>query len=174
MAVATVLFNIRQVHWGWPLAVLASSMYCVLFWQNRLYGNAALHFLLASLALWGWWQWLRGTRPDGAGLRVSRLSRRGRFRAAIACALLWPATGLFLRNFTDSDVPWWDAFPTSVSLVAQFLLARKFLENWALWIVVDVVSIGLYGYKGLWLTAGLYTLFIVLCVAGWRRWARQP
>jgi nicotinamide mononucleotide transporter len=90
-----------------------------------------------------------------------------------ACALLWPATGLFLKTFTDTDVPWWDAFPTAVSLVGQFLLGRKFIENWAVWIVVNVVSVGLFAYKGLWLTAALYTVFIALSVVGWRAWARR-
>jgi nicotinamide mononucleotide transporter len=84
--------------------------------------------------------------------------------------VLWPATGLFLLEFTDSDVPWWDAFPTAVSLVGQYLLGRKYVENWAVWIVVNAVSVGLFAFKGLWLTAGLYVVFIVLSVAGWRAW----
>ena len=90
-----------------------------------------------------------------------------------ACALLWPATGLFLANFTDTDVPWWDAFPTAASLVGQFLLARKYIENWAVWIVVNVVSVGLFAYKSLWLTAGLYAVFIVLSIVGWRTWRQR-
>ena len=90
-----------------------------------------------------------------------------------ACALLWPATGLFLKTFTDTDVPWWDAFPTALSVVGQFLLGRKFIENWAVWIVVNVVSVGLFAYKGLWLTVALYTVFIALSVVGWREWKRK-
>ena len=85
-------------------------------------------------------------------------------------ALSWPAIGLFLKYKTDTDVPWWDAFPTAVSLVGQFLLGRKFLENWAAWMAVNAVSIGLFLFKALWLTAGLYLVFLVLSVAGWRAW----
>jgi nicotinamide mononucleotide transporter len=85
----------------------------------------------------------------------------------------WPAIGLFLRHFTDTDVPWWDAFPTATSLVGQFLLGRKYIENWLVWIGVNVVSVGLFAYKGLWLTVILYTLFIALSVIGWRAWQRK-
>jgi nicotinamide mononucleotide transporter len=81
--------------------------------------------------------------------------------------------GIFLKNFTDTDVPWWDAFPTAVSLVGQFLLGRKYIENWLAWTVVNVVSVALFAYKGLWLTVVLYTLFVALSVAGWRAWRRK-
>ena len=90
-----------------------------------------------------------------------------------ACALLWPATGLFLKTFTDTDVPWWDAFPTAVSLVGQFLLGRKYIENWAVWIVGQRCQRGLFAYKGLWLTVALYAVFIALSFVGWRAWKRR-
>jgi nicotinamide mononucleotide transporter len=170
LAFAMVVCNIREIHWGWPLAIVSSLMYFALFWRSRLYGDAALQIFFAVVALWGWWQWLRGHRADGSGLHVARLSRRGVWAVIAACAVLWPITGLFLKTFTDTDVPWWDAFPTAVSLVGQFLLGRKYIENWAVWIAVNVVSVGLFAYKGLWLTVGLYGLFIVLSVVGWRAW----
>ena len=114
-----------------------------------------------------------GVRPDGSALRVARLSRRGLALTVAACAMLWPAIGLFLKTYTDTDVPWWDAFPTAVSLVGQFLLGRKYIENWAVWIIVNVVSVGLFAYKGLWLTLGLYLVFIALSVVGWRAWRKK-
>jgi nicotinamide mononucleotide transporter len=91
----------------------------------------------------------------------------------LAGAALWPLVAWFLIAFTDSKVPWWDAFPTAASLVGQYLLGRKFIENWAVWLVVDVVGVGLFAYKGLWLTVGLYAVFVALCVAGWREWAHR-
>jgi nicotinamide mononucleotide transporter len=173
IALEMVGCNIREIHWGWPLAIVSSLMYFALFWRSRLYGDAALQIFFAVVALWGWYQWLRGHRADGSVLRVTRLTRRGLALTVVACALLWPVTGFFLKTFTDTDVPWWDAFPTAVSLVGQFLLGRKFIENWAVWIVVNVVSVGLFAYKDLWLTVGLYSVFIALSWVGWKEWKRR-
>ena len=173
IALAMVGCNIREIHWGWPLAIVSSLMYFALFWRSRLYGDAALQIFFAVVALWGWYQWLRGHRADGSVLRVTRLTRRGLALTVVACALLWPVTGFFLKTFTDTDVPWWDAFPTAVSLVGQFLLGRKFIENWVVWIVVNVVSVGLFAYKDLWLTVGLYSVFIALSWVGWKEWKRR-
>jgi nicotinamide mononucleotide transporter len=172
IALAMVGCNIRQIHWGWPLAIISSFMYFALFWRSKLYGDASLQIFFAVIAFWGWFQWLRGRRADGSPLKATRLAPRGLAIAVAACAVLWPATGLFLKTYTDTDVPWWDAFPTATSLVGQFLLGRKFIENWAVWIAVNVVSVGLFAYKGLWLTVGLYAVFVALSVVGWRAWRR--
>lgn len=173
LSLIMVLCNMREIHWGWPLAIVSSLMYCALFWRHRLYGDASLQVFFAVVAFWGWWQWLRGHRGDGGVLAVARLPARGTIKTIAACVLLWPLIGIFLKNFTDTDVPWWDAFPTAVSLVGQFLLGRKYIENWLAWIVVNVVSVALFAYKGLWLTVALYTLFVALSVAGWRAWRRK-
>lgn len=170
LSLAMVFCNIREIHWGWPLAIVSSLLYLLLFGRSKLYGEAGLQVFFAVLAFWGWVQWLRGKRDDGTPLRPIRLSRRGLAAALLASAVLWPATGWFLDTYTDSDVPWWDAFPTAVSLVGQYLLARKYLENWAAWVAVNVVSVALFVHKALWLTAGLYIVFVVLSFIGWRAW----
>ena len=173
IALAMVGCNIREIHWGWPLAIVSSLMYFAIFWRSRLYGDASLQVFFVVVAFWGWLQWLRGVRADGSALGVARLSRRGLAATVAASVVLWPVTGLFLKTYTDTDVPWWDAFPTAVSLVGQFLLGRKYIENWAVWIVVNVVSVGLFSYKGLWLTVGLYAVFIALSFVGWREWKKN-
>jgi len=172
LALATVALNIRVDPRAWPLAILSSLLYFGLFWRSLLYGDAALQIFFAVVALWGWWQWLYGTQDNGRPLSVRRLTPHGRWMAVVAVGVTWPATGLFLRHWTDTDVPWWDAFPTAASVVGQFLLGRKYLENWPTWIVVDVVSVGLFAYKGLWLTVLLYAVFIAMAFAGWRAWHR--
>ena len=170
LALLMVVGNIRERLWAWPLAIASSLLYFLLFWRSKLYGEASLQIVFAALAFWGWWQWYRGYRDDGSALSVTTLDSGKLLKTVAACALLWPATGLFLHYFTDSDVPWWDAFPTAVSLVAQYLLARKYLENWVAWVVVNSVSIALFASKGLWLTVLLYALFIMMSVVGWRAW----
>jgi len=173
LALGMVACNIREIHWGWPLAALSSVLYCALFWHSRLYGDATLQVFFAVVAVWGWAQWLRGRQADGSALTVRRLTRPGRLRVLAACALLWPATGWFLLHYTDTDVPWWDGFLTAVSVVGQWLLGRKFIDNWVLWVLVNTVSVGLFAWKGLWLTAVLYALFIALSLVGWRAWQRK-
>ena len=173
ISLATIGCNIREIHWGWPLAIVASLMYFTLFWHKRLYGNASLQIFFAVVSAWGWWQWLRPARGGAARLAISRLTARGRLAMVVSCLVLWPAIGWFLHAYTDTEVAWWDAFPTAVSLVAQFLLARKYLENWVLWLVVDVVSVALYVHQGLWLTAVLYGLLFAFSLAGLRTWQRR-
>ena len=172
LAVAMVVCNIRVNVLGWPLAITSSLLYFLLFWKSRLYGDASLQIFFAVVAGWGWWQWLRGTDASGAALQVRSLGPRGRWIALGALALAWPATGLFLRRYTDTDVPWWDAFPTAASVLGQWLLGRKYVENWPTWIVVNVVGVALFAYKGLWLTVVLYALFAAMAGVGWRAWRR--
>jgi nicotinamide mononucleotide transporter len=172
LAIAMVVCNIRVNVLGWPLAIASSLLYFLLFWKSRLSGDASLQVFFAVVAGWGWWQWLRGTDASGEALRVRELGRRGRVVAIVALACAWPAVGLFLRRYTDTDVPWWDAFPTAASVLGQWLLGRKYVENWPTWAVVNVVGVALFAYKGLWLTVVLYALFAVMSFFGWRAWRR--
>ena len=173
LALVMVGCNMREIHWGWPLAIVSSLLYVAVFAQARIYGDAALQVFFAIVAFWGWFQWLRGHRADGSRLRVSRLTPRGMALALLACAVAWPVVALFLQRFTDSVVPWWDGFATGLSLVGQFLLGRKFVENWLVWLAVNTASVGLFIHKGLWLTVGLYAVFTVLSIAGYLAWRRR-
>jgi len=172
LAVAMVVFNIRVHPVAWPLAIASSLLYFALFWSGRLYGEASLQLLFVVVAGWGWWQWLRGTLPDGSALRVRSLGPRGRAIAIGAWLAAWPAAGWFLMRFTDNDVPWLDAFPTAGSVIGQWLLGRKYVENWPVWVVVNVVSVALFAYKQYWLTVLLYSLFIAMSFVGWKAWRR--
>lgn len=172
LSLAMVALNMRVNPLAWPLAIVSSLLYFLVFWDARLYGEGSLQIFFAAVALWGWWQWLRGTMDDGSALRVRALSRRAALGCALALALAWPALALFLDHRTDSDVPWLDAFPTAGSLVGQWLLGRKYVENWPAWLVVNVASVLLFAFKGLWLTVLLYVVFALLSVVGWRAWRR--
>jgi nicotinamide mononucleotide transporter len=172
LSIAMVVCNMRVNPLGWPLAIVASLLYFALFWNSKLYGDASLQIFFVVIAAWGWWQWLHGTAADGQPLQVRTLGRQGRINALAAVLIGWPAIGWFLKNYTDTDVPWWDAFPTAASIVGQWLLARKYVENWATWVVVNIVSVALFAYKGLWLTTALYVAFVLMSVAGWRAWQR--
>jgi nicotinamide mononucleotide transporter len=176
LALGCVILNVLEVHWAWPLAIAASVLYAWLFFANRLYGDVAVQGFFVLSSIWGWYQWLFGRRAGSdaaaAPLRIARLGRR---RAAAVAALwlaLWPLMGLLLARFTDTDVPFFNAFPTVGSFIGQVLLALKFVETWPVWLLVNAVSVVLYAGKSLWLTALLYVVFGALAVAGWRRWGR--
>jgi nicotinamide mononucleotide transporter len=172
LAAITVWLSIRQVHWTWLFTIVSSAMYGLVFFESRLYGDMALQWMFITVAAWGWYQWLHGGVAHRA-LQVSRLSAPARAWSVLAWVAAFAAISLFLDVFTDTDVPYMDGFLTAGSLVGQVLLSRKKLENWHVWIVVDLLYIGLYVYKGLALTAGLYALFVIMAVAGLRAW-RKP
>lgn len=171
LAVLTVWLNIRQNHWAWLFSILSSLLYAAVFADARLYGDAGLQFVFVAVSVWGWSQWLRGGE-DHRPLQVSRLAARGWIAMAMSWLAGWLLLSWFLRHYTDTDVPHMDGFLTAGSLVGQFLLSRKKLENWLVWIAVDVLYVGLYLYKHLTLTAILYALFVLMAAAGWRSWRR--
>ena len=128
--------------------------------------------MFIALALWGWWQWLRGSGAGGGALRVRQMQTRQRWQALLATLLAWPLLGLLLALVTDSDVPYLDALPTVASVTGQVLLGRKLVENWPVWVAVNLVSMPLFAYKTLWLTALLYGIFALLALCGWWHWRR--
>lgn len=172
LSVVMVVCNMRVSPWGWPLAVVSSLLYTLLFVHAGLYGESGLQIFFAVLSLWGWWQWLRGQSANGEQLSVHRMSHRQRMGALAATLLAWPALGWLLHHHTDSAVPYLDALPTVGSIAAQFLLGRKMIENWPVWVLVNLFSVGLFASKALWLTTGLYMVFAVLAVIGWHKWVR--
>lgn len=170
LSIGMVLFNLRVNPMGWPLAISSSLLYALLFAKSGLYGEASLQIFFVAMAVWGWWQWLRGTRDDGQPLTVRRLSSRWRVHALLLTLAAWPVLGLLLQHGTDSTVPYLDALPTVASITGTVLLGRKLVENWPVWVGVNLVSIALFGAKGLWLTVVLYAIFTMLALAGWRAW----
>jgi nicotinamide mononucleotide transporter len=168
LSVATVVLTILRNHWGWFFAIVSSATYGVVFLGARLYGDAGLQGVFIAASIWGWWQWLRGAA--GRPLPVTRLSGAGWIAALLGWAVGFFALSAFLKAYTDTDVPHMDGFLTAGSLVGQLLTAKKKVENWHTWIVVDVLYVGLYIYKGLHLTAILYAVFVVLAVLGLRAW----
>lgn len=170
LALGMVICSIKELHWSWPLAMASSVLYFFVFRDSLLYGEAGLQLVFAVLAGWGWWQWLRKGPDAEPVLRLQRLSARGWAWVVLSSAALWPTLALMLEHFTDSDVAWWDALPTALSLIGQVLLGRKYLENWLIWLVVNLISIALFVHKALWLTSVLYALFAILSLWGWRAW----
>ncbi|HEY5801141.1 MAG TPA: nicotinamide riboside transporter PnuC [Burkholderiaceae bacterium] len=172
LSVITVWLNIRQNHWAWLFAILSSSTYAGVFMHSRLYGDMALQFVFIAAAAWGWYQWVFTSTVEKP-LRVTRLPPAGAFACVFGWAVGFALLGVFLHLYTDSDVPWIDGFLTAGSLLGTLLLSRKKLENWHVWIFLDILYVGLYAYKHLWLTAVLYGVFVFMAVRGLSTWKQD-
>ena len=172
LSVATVVLNIRQLHWAWLFAIVSSAAYGFVFYNAKLYGDMGLQGVFIAVSVWGWYQWLYGGASHKP-LAVTTCTPRGWVYSAIGWAIGFAILAVFLDHYTDTDVPNIDGFLTAGSLVGQFLLSRKKVENWIVWIVVDILYVGLYVYKGLMLTAVLYALFVVLAGIGLVAWRRS-
>ncbi|USQ79200.1 nicotinamide riboside transporter PnuC [Ornithinimicrobium faecis] len=160
---------VRQNVWTFPIGIANNIFFIVLFSQVGLYAEAGLQVVYIGLGLLGWWWWLRGG-SDRTRLVVRDTPSWAWPAAIIAIGLGTWALHWLLTNFTDSTVAGWDAVTTTMSLVAQLMLSRKWIGNWVVWIVADVIYIGLYASKGLWLTSVLYAVFLTMCVVGLRQW----
>jgi nicotinamide mononucleotide transporter len=155
----------------WPVGLVGVAAYTVFFWQLKLYADAGLQVFFFATGLFGWWHWARGgPGHDKAPIRV--LTGRQRLLWAAAWLLCILVVGEPLARHTDASAPHWDAFCAGGSVVGQLLTMRKVLDNWYVWIIVDVVYIGLYVYKGAWVTTGLFAIFVALAVAGAVAWRR--
>lgn len=183
LSLAMVYCNIKEIHWGWPLAILSSLLYGVVFWNSQLYGETSLQVMFVLTSIWGWQQW-RQRRTDLqpvnldtpkalSSASISTLLPSERRAAVLATLLAWPAFVFFLQRFTDSDVAVWDGLVTALSLLAQYLLAKKKLENWWVWLTVNLITVGLMWVKSLWLTSVLYLIFALLSYVGLKAWQKQ-
>jgi len=169
--VVCVALAIRENVWNWPIGIANNLFYLVLFWRSKLYADSGLQLFYIAVSLYGLYHWLYGgDRHTHA--KIERITRKATLllvpSGIAAAAVLY----YVLSRHTDSNVPLGDAVTTAMSLSAQYMLGRKVIENWIVWIAADVIYIGMYCYKSLYLTAVLYAIFIVLCVMGYRKWKR--
>ena len=159
----------RRNLWSWPIIIAACLLYGEVFRESALYSDMLLQGIFAICAVYGWWNWAQGMRSEGL-VTVTDLSWRNIFLSLTAGVCGSALLGFGMARFTSASLPWLDSTLTAFSLVAQWWQARRYLANWWLWIVVDVIYIGEYWYKHLALTAGLYGLFVVLAWMGLREW----
>jgi len=160
----------RQNILNWPVAILSILAYMVLFYQYKLYGDAALQLYFFCTSIYGWYYWSR--LKESSQKPIVSLRKHEYAILIVLTVILSFALGIFLDKFTDTDVPYIDGACTAISFVAQMLMTRKVLQSWLLWIIVDVCYVPLYLYKNLALTALLYTLYLVLATMGYLDWRR--
>lgn len=163
---ASVILTIRRSVWLWPIGLVSVAAYAVLFFQIKLYADAGLQIFYVVTSLQGWYWWRKGDQDDD--LPISWLTATQRWISAAVTVAAVAVSGWAFARYTDAHLPFWDALASGGSVTAQILMMRKKIENWHLWLFVDV----LYVYKKVYLTAGLYAVFLVLAWLGLQAWRK--
>jgi nicotinamide mononucleotide transporter len=166
-----VYLSIRESIWNWPIGMINVALYSVLFVRQKLPANAALQIVYFGLSAYGWWEWLYGGKQRTA-LTVSRATRRTWVGAGLVGGVVWVALIIATRA-TGGAMPVLDAGTTAASLVAEWMLARKLLDNWTLWIAVDGIYVGMLIADHLYLTAFNYAIYFALAILGYVSWKRS-
>jgi len=167
-------FSVKQNIWLWPFGIISSAFFIYIFYSNRFYADMSLQGYYLLISIYGLYNWACG-KPgtESEKLSVTRIRLLTAFILSIIFILLWLVIAILLNKLTDSDVPWGDALITAGSIIATWMLARKILEHWIVWIVVDAISVGLYLYKDMYPTVFLYFIFTVIAIFGFYRWKKD-
>ena len=173
LGLINIVLIVRRSVWNYPFGLAMVSIYAWVFVQPdvRLYSDALLQIFFFVVQLYGWWNWSRA-QADSGEVRVLLLPATGRVAWIAVITVATLGWGALMHRYTNAALPWWDAFIAMTSVAAQLLMARRFLENWILWIAVDAIAIGVYAAKGLMLTAFLYAAFLVLSAVGLMSWRK--
>jgi len=166
-------FSIRQNIFLWPMGMISALLYIFVFYHSKFYADMGLNGYYFIISIYGWWFWARGSRGKGEDLPVTRIGWVLASVLFVITVVVFLAIGIILRKFTDSPIPYWDAFTTAASITATWMLARKILEHWILWIIIDAVSMGLYLYRGLYPTLFLFAVYTTMAVIGFIQWKRS-
>lgn len=172
LTLLAVYLTTRQVIWCWPLGMVSVALYAGVFYRAQLYAEVGLQGLYFGLSAYGWWAW-RFAGDERGELAVTVGPARLHIRLLVIGALAGAALGGALSRFTNASLPFMDAMLAAFSMVAQWLQTRKVLQAWLLWIALDVFYVGMFLYKGLYPTAGLYAAFLYLATLGYIEWRRS-
>lgn len=174
LGLAYILFEYRASVWMWVVGFLMQSLGIVLYYQKGLYADCGMEFYYLAMTVYGFWKWKYSSplTTHHSPLTITHFPRRLILPWLFGAGSLWALIWWMLITFTDSTVPVADSFTTALSLLGIWALAHKYLEQWFIWIAVDVVTCGLYAYKELPFKSGLYALYVIIAIFGFFRWRR--
>jgi len=166
--------EIKQNIWLWPLGIATSAFYIYVFFNTKFYADMGLQVYYLVISFYGWWHWLYGGGlSETDELPITKTSLKQWFYISLASIVLFVLMVFVLKNFTDSPVPYGDAFVTSLSITATWMLARKLIEQWWIWVVVNLVSLVLFIWKGLYPTSILFFFYFTMAVVGYFEWKKE-
>ncbi len=169
LAVIYLVLAIRQNIWCWAAAAASTLLYLFIMFEARLYMESALQVFYLVMAAYGWYEWRHGG-AGGKELEVTTWPLRYHLAAIVAVMFLVFVSGELLSRYSAAALPFLDSFTTWGAMIATFMVARKILENWIYWFLIDAVSIGLYFSRELYFTAALFAAYLVMIVIGYRSW----
>lgn len=171
LGLTNIILIIRRSVWNFAFGIAMVSLYAVIFYEAKLYSDAGLQVFFVIVNIYGWWSWGRNKADEGdiKVRRLSTLAYAAWIVGSVAAIAVW---GYYMGANTDASYPYWDASVAMLSVAGQILMTRRFTENWHWWIVVNLISIPLYVVKDLYLTAGLYGVFLILAIAGLVEWRK--
>lgn len=174
LGVLYIFFSIRQHILTWPVGLLTSILYIIVFFRSGFYADMGLQFYYVFISIYGWYYWLKGGDKKGEeDLPVRKITRDVLIKSTLATVLIYAFILFILIRFTDSTVPFMDSFTTALSIIATWMLAKKYIEHWYIWIIVDTVSAGLYVYKNLYPTVILFLVYTVMAIIGYFEWKKD-
>ena len=165
-------FSIKQNILLWPMGTLSAILYMVVFYKSKFYADMGLNAYYFIISIYGWLLWRKRAVEGEKVFPVSRIRLNQGLILALITVTAFVGIGLLLDRFTDSPVPFWDAFTTALSFTATWMLARKIIEHWILWVIVDTVSMALYFHRGLYPTLVLFGIYTVMAVIGYIQWKK--
>ena len=167
-----IWFEYRASVWLWAVGFLMQTLGIVLYYQKGLYADCGMEFYYLSMTIYGYWKWVRGAANKQA-LPITRFPRKLIIPWCALMLALWGIIYWLLITFTNSNVPMADSFTTALSIVGIWALAHKYLEQWFIWIAVDVVTCVLYFYKDIPFKGGLYALYVIIAIFGYKKWKQM-
>jgi len=170
--IACVWLAARQHIWTWPTGLVSVGLYVLVFYDARLYADMGLNAFYFITSLYGWYLWLYGGK-NHTERKVGRVRKKELVRLVLLGVLFTIGLGYFLDNYTNADLSYPDSATTAISLIGYWMMAKKQLENWLVWLVVDVLYVGMYLYKELYLTSFLFFVYLILSVKGYLNWKRE-
>ena len=166
--------SIKQKLSLWFFGIISSLFYIVIFFQTKFYADMSLQFYYVVISIYGWINWKHGDDLAGKEMPAAQLTKRLFVNLCIATGLIYIIYYFILSRFTDSTIPKADSIVGALSIVGTWMLARKLIENWIVWIVADGLCVGLYFYKGLYPTAILFIIYTLMAAVGYWEWKKSP
>ncbi|MEI6408438.1 MAG: nicotinamide riboside transporter PnuC [Bacteroidota bacterium] len=166
----SVWFVVKRNIWAFPIGIVMVLLYIIIFYEAKFYSDMILQIIYVVMQMQGWYLWSQSDRAEDDKITIDQFGATQWRNTGILQVLGTIGLGYTMHRFTDAALPWVDAFTTTMSLLAQWWMNKKYLENWLLWIAVDVIYLYQYSAKQLYLTTGLYAIFLFMAIIGYREW----